>query len=212
MPDHAHRSRIPHRQTGAAGLLRASNVGVEQAPDHQQQRRQPVSHRGPPVSEKHTHFAASGRSKTEMALALLAGRREGGPSADVNKPQQTTHLEAVIAVANALIQSDPLEDRMMRNCLVAMSIASLAVAGSSACASKKFVRTSVGDVNEKVDALGHSLEETQERTRKNEKRIGEVDQKAQAADQLARTAHGAASKAAAAADMAAVKIDTIDKA
>src|SRR5437773_7760433 len=107
---------------------------------------------------------------------------------------------------------DPLDDRMIRNCLVAMSIASLAVAGSSACASKKFVRTSVGDVNEKVDALGHSLEETQERTRKNEKRIGEVDQKAQAADQLARTAHGAASKAAAAADMAAVKIDTIDKA
>ena len=46
----------------------------------------------------------------------------------------------------------------------------IAVGGSTACATKKFVRTSVGQVNDKVDSLGRSVEETQERTRKNEGR------------------------------------------
>src|SRR5256885_781465 len=68
---------------------------------------------------------------------------------------------------------------MLRNFFVAVPIAALAI-GGSACASKKFVRTSVGEVNEKVDSLGRSVEETQERTRRNEGRISEVDQKAQA--------------------------------
>ena len=45
--------------------------------------------------------------------------------------------------------------------LVVVPIAVLAVGGSTACATKKFVRTSVGDVNEKVDSLGRSVEETQ---------------------------------------------------
>ena len=51
----------------------------------------------------------------------------------------------------------------MRRLLVAIPIAVLAVGGSTACATKKFVRTSVGQVNDKVDSLGKSLEETQER-------------------------------------------------
>ena len=41
----------------------------------------------------------------------------------------------------------------------------------------------VGEVNDKVDTLSKSVEENQERTRANEGRIGEVDQKAAAADQ-----------------------------
>jgi outer membrane protein OmpA-like peptidoglycan-associated protein len=60
--------------------------------------------------------------------------------------------------------------------------------------------------------MGRSLEQTQERTRKNEKRIGEVDEKAQAADQAARAAHGEATKAANTANAAAHRIDAIDKA
>jgi len=84
--------------------------------------------------------------------------------------------------------------------------------GSTACATKKMVRTSVGDVNDKVDALGRSVEQTQERTRKNEKRIGEVDEKVQAADQVARAAHGEATKASNAATAAAHRIEAIDKA
>jgi len=64
-----------------------------------------------------------------------------------------------------------------------------------ACATKKFVRTEVGTVNGKVDTLSGTLEETQERTRQNEGRIGEVDKKAEAAGQSAREARTAADAA-----------------
>jgi outer membrane protein OmpA-like peptidoglycan-associated protein len=82
-------------------------------------------------------------------------------------------------------------------------VAAIAVGGSTACATKKFVRTSVGQVNDKVDSLGRSVEETQERTRQNEGKIAEVDQKAAAADQKAQGAQTAADRANAAAQQAA---------
>jgi peptidoglycan-associated lipoprotein len=107
---------------------------------------------------------------------------------------------------------------MFRNLMVALPIAVLAVGGSTACATKKFVRTSVGEVNEKVDSQGRTIEETQERVRKTEGRITEVDQKAQAAGQSAQQANEAASTARSAADSAAkvgaeanTKFDTMDK-
>src|SRR5215510_10554860 len=104
---------------------------------------------------------------------------------------------------------------MFRNLFVALPIAVLAVGGSTACATKKFVRTSVGEVNDKVDSLGRSVEETQERTRRNEGRISEVDQKAGAAAQSAQQANQAASDAKAATNQLASnvndKFDTIDK-
>src|SRR5438552_11471323 len=84
---------------------------------------------------------------------------------------------------------------MLRKMFVAIPIAVLAIGGTTACASKKFVRTSVGEVNGKVDSLGRSVEETQERTRRNEGKITEVDQKAQAADQKAQAAGQAAANA-----------------
>ncbi len=100
----------------------------------------------------------------------------------------------------------------MRKFLVAIPIAVLAVGGTTACATKKFVRTSVGEVNDKVDSLGKSVEETQERTRRNEGRISEVDQKAQAAQQSATQANEAAASATSAANAAATHADAIDKA
>ena len=107
---------------------------------------------------------------------------------------------------------------MLRKFVVALPIVVLA-AGSTACASKKFVRTSVGEVNDKVDSMGRSLEETQERTRKNEGRIGEVDQKAQAAQSSADQANSAAASAkqeatTARSEATAVngKVEAIDKA
>ena len=81
---------------------------------------------------------------------------------------------------------------MLRKFFVAIPITVLCIGGSTACATKKFVRTSVGEVNEKVDSQGRALEETQERTRRNEGRISEVDQKAGAADQKAAAAGQAA--------------------
>jgi len=100
----------------------------------------------------------------------------------------------------------------MRKFLVALPIAVMAVGGSTACATKKFVRTSVGDVNDKVDSLGKSLEETQERTRQNEGKIAAVDQKADQAAQSAQQANSAARDARSAADAAANKAEAVDKA
>ncbi len=100
----------------------------------------------------------------------------------------------------------------MRRFFVAVPIALLAIGGSTACATKKFVRTSVADVNDKVDSLGRSVEETQERTKKNEGRIGEVDQKAQAAQQMAKQANSAAADANNAANAAGERADAIDQA
>ena len=79
----------------------------------------------------------------------------------------------------------------MRKLLLVVPIVMLGV-GSTACATKKFVRGEVGQVNTKVDGLSTQLEETQERTRKNEGRIGEVDQKADAAGKSASAAQSAA--------------------
>jgi len=95
----------------------------------------------------------------------------------------------------------------MRKFLVAIPIVVLAV-GSTACATKKFVRTSVGEVNDKVEATNRSLEETQERTRRNEGRITEVDTKLSAAAQAAQNAANEAATAARTADTKAVAADT----
>ncbi len=103
--------------------------------------------------------------------------------------------------------------------LMLVPCAVIAVGGSTACATKKFVRTSVADVNDKVDSLGRSVEQTQERTRQNEGRIGEVDQRAQAANQAAVAAQSAADKANEAAMAASnsasavnTRVDAVDKA
>src|SRR5882757_9498142 len=105
---------------------------------------------------------------------------------------------------------------MFRKFLVALPIVVLAVGGSTACATKKYVRTSVGEVNQKVDSQGRAIEETQERTRKNEGRISEVDTKAAAAAQAAQAANDAAaaanSNATRVGSDANNKFDAIDKA
>jgi len=108
---------------------------------------------------------------------------------------------------------------MFRKLFLAIPIAVFAIGGSTACATKKFVRTSVGEVNDKVDSLGRSLEETQERTRQNEAKIGDVDKATQAAAQAAKaandqavTANSAASAAANTANSAVAKADEVDKA
>jgi len=99
----------------------------------------------------------------------------------------------------------------MRRLVTAVAISALAV-GGSACASKKMVRQRVGEVNDKVDTLSKSVEETQQRTKANEGRIGEVDQKAQAADQHAQAANQRADEAYSAADKVNARADEIEKA
>jgi outer membrane protein OmpA-like peptidoglycan-associated protein len=87
-------------------------------------------------------------------------------------------------------------------------------AGSTACATKKFVRGEVGQVNTKVQGLSTQLEETQERTKKNEARIAEVDQKADEAGKSASAAQNSADAAkadAAKADAHAAAVESASK-
>jgi outer membrane protein OmpA-like peptidoglycan-associated protein len=112
---------------------------------------------------------------------------------------------------------------MWRKLLVIVPVAVLALGASTACATKKFVQTSVSEVNDKVDSLGRSVEATQERTRQNEAKIADVDQRAQsaaqaagqaasAADATARQAGSAAAAANSNANAVGGKVDTLDKA
>jgi peptidoglycan-associated lipoprotein len=105
----------------------------------------------------------------------------------------------------------------MRTFLTALAVAAVAI-GTTACASKKYVRSSVGEVSDKVDSLGRSIEQTQERVKANEGKIAEVDTKATAAGNAAQQANASASNAAnaaAAANTAAsnvgTKLDAFDK-
>lgn len=98
----------------------------------------------------------------------------------------------------------------MKKVVLAIPVLALALGGSTACATKKYVQGQVGDVNAKVDGLSRSVEETQERTRVNEGRIQEVDQKAQQANQRADQAGQQAQQARAAADAVNARADAIE--
>jgi peptidoglycan-associated lipoprotein len=72
----------------------------------------------------------------------------------------------------------------------------LAVAvAASGCATKKYVGTEVGVINQKVDALSGEVEKTQERVKRNEVRIDEVNQEAQQAKAGVAEAKGSAQQA-----------------
>ena len=100
----------------------------------------------------------------------------------------------------------------MRKLAFVVPVVLLAAGGSTACATKKFVRGEVGQVNSKVEGLSTQLEETQERTRKNEQRIGEVDTKADAAGKSAQDARQAANVADEKAITAGKKADAVEAA
>lgn len=75
----------------------------------------------------------------------------------------------------------------MRRVVLAFGVVAFVAAGSTACATKKYVRTSVGEVNDKVDTLTRNVEETQQRVGQNEARIGEVDQRVTQVSEESRT-------------------------
>ena len=100
----------------------------------------------------------------------------------------------------------------MRKFAIVVPVLLLTAAGSTACATKKFVRGEVGQVNTKVEGISTQLEETQERTRKNEQRIGEVDQKADQAGKSADEARTAANTAGDKATAAGAKAEAVEAA
>jgi len=82
----------------------------------------------------------------------------------------------------------------------------------SACATKKFVRGQVDEVNGRVETLGQSLEATQQQTKENAGRIVQVDQKADQAGAAARTAQNSATVAQGAAEAANAKAVAVENA
>ena len=100
----------------------------------------------------------------------------------------------------------------MRKPVFVVGLFALTLAVAPACATKKFVRTEVGQVNDKVATMGQSLEATQERVRRNEGKITEVDARAAAAQNSANEAHTAANAAGEAANAVGMRADAIEAA
>ena len=71
---------------------------------------------------------------------------------------------------------------MLRQLLTVVSVFALAV-GSTACATKEFVRTEVGAVNDKTTTLAGQTEENEQRIKVVDERVSQVDQKASDAGQ-----------------------------
>ena len=89
----------------------------------------------------------------------------------------------------------------------------------TACATKKFVRTEVDAVGQRVETLSQSLETTQEQTRQNQAAITKVDAKADQvgiwakdAQSSASNAQQAATTAQQAATTAFSRVDAVDAA
>jgi peptidoglycan-associated lipoprotein len=94
----------------------------------------------------------------------------------------------------------------------ALALGIVLVAGTTGCATKKFVRTQVDSVGQRVETLSQSMEATQEQTRANGTRITEVDAKTDQVGIWAKDAQNAASTANQAAVAAASKADAVDAA
>jgi peptidoglycan-associated lipoprotein len=98
----------------------------------------------------------------------------------------------------------------VRRIVNVLAVASIAVGTTTACATKKFVRTEVNTVGTRVETLSQSIEATQQETRQNQARITQVDAKADQVGIWAKDAQTAASTANAAATAAAAKIDAVE--
>ena len=101
----------------------------------------------------------------------------------------------------------------MKKFLMVVPVVALAAA-TTGCATKKFVRTEVGAVNEKVTTLTSRVEENETRIKANETKINEVDtkydQKVGQVDQKATAAGQSASQASQAAKDVDGKLTTFE--
>jgi peptidoglycan-associated lipoprotein len=99
----------------------------------------------------------------------------------------------------------------MKRALIALTVSALAITGTSACATKKFVRTTVGEVDSKVTTLSGDLEKSQQRIGEVDAKAGAAGDAARAADARAAAAGEAAGAARSAADAVGGKVDALDK-
>src|SRR5262249_4214500 len=129
------------------------------------------------------------RLRVEWLARLASARRSRAEEGSHRSSPEWVHRGAITPVRLGGVET------MVRKLFVVGPVGALASGGATACASKKFVRTAVGEVNEKVDSQGRAIEETQERVRRNEGRISEVDQRAASAAQSAQQANDSATAA-----------------
>ena len=100
----------------------------------------------------------------------------------------------------------------LRRTLNVLAVGAIVVGTTTACATKKFVRTEVDTVGQRVETLSQSLESTQEATKQNQARITQVDAKADQVGIWAKDAQTSATTAQQAAATAASKVDAVEAA
>src|SRR5688572_28532021 len=98
----------------------------------------------------------------------------------------------------------------LRKSLNVLAVGFIVVGTTTACATKKFVRTEVDAVGQRVESLGQTLEQTQEATRQNQARIVQIDQKADQVGIWAKDAQSSANTAQQAATAAASRVDAVE--
>jgi outer membrane protein OmpA-like peptidoglycan-associated protein len=91
-----------------------------------------------------------------------------------------------------------------------LAVGTIVVGATTACATKKFVRTEVDAVGTRVETISQSLEATQEETRQNTGRITQVDSKADQAGIWAKEAQTAANTANTTAVAAAARAEAVE--
>lgn len=101
---------------------------------------------------------------------------------------------------------------MLKRAVIALTLSTLAVTGTSACATKKFVNTRVGEVDGKVTTLSGDLEKNQQRLSEVDQKAGAAGDAAKAADARAAAAGEAAGTARTAAEAAGSRAEALDKA
>ncbi len=106
-----------------------------------------------------------------------------------------------------------------RRILNVLAVALIVVGTTAACATKKFVRTEVDAVGQRVETLSQSIETTQEQTKQNTAAITKVDAKADQvgiwakdAQSSATNAQQSATNAQQAATAASSRADAVDAA
>jgi len=99
---------------------------------------------------------------------------------------------------------------MVRRTLNVLAVSVLVVGTTTACATKKFVRTEVDSVGQRVETLSQTLETTQEAGRQNQARIIQVDAKADQVGIWAKDAQTSATNAQQAATVAASRVDAVE--
>jgi peptidoglycan-associated lipoprotein len=100
----------------------------------------------------------------------------------------------------------------VRRTFKVLAVGAIVLGTTTACATKKFVRTEVDTVGQRVETLSQSIESTQEETRQNQARITQVDAKADQVGIWAKDAQTSATTAQQAAATAASKVDAVEAA